>query len=633
MTERAQTEDDALMRAAALVTILLVGAATTVAGGAAAPAAAASTPADARVIFGRMTEAQRIGQLFMVGAAATGVSDATRAAITTYHVGNVILTGRSSLGVTATRSITDGLQGRATTSATEDVPLFVATDQEGGQVQVLSGSGFSSMPSGLTQGTWSTSALQSAAHTWGNQLAGAGVNMNLAPVMDTVPSGTDNPPIGGFDREYGHTPGVVASHGTAFALGMADAGVLATIKHFPGLGRVDANPDTTAGVTDDVTTSNDAYLSPFADAMRAGAPLVMMSTAYYQRIDPAHPAAFSPTIVTGLLRDQFFFHGLVISDDLGNAKQVAAWTPGERAVDFIAAGGDIVLTVNPDLIPAMVSAVASRAATDSTFLAKVDAAAMHVLLMKQARGFIHRPATGDFTGDGRSDVAVYRPSDQTWRILGRGIVAYGAPDDVPVPADYTGSGVTHIAVYRPSTNRWYLRGSSSILYGHPGDIPVPGDYDGDGRDDIAVFRPSTGVWYVRGQPSVDYGQPGDIAVPGDYFGLGYDVPAVFRPATNVWYIRGHASIQWGASGDIRVPGDYTGDGVTDPTMFRPADGGWYVHGADPTQYGMNGDVPVPGFDFDGNGRADIAVWRPSDGIWYIRGQAHHQLGVAGDRIV
>src|SRR3954451_17590858 len=109
MTERAQTEDDALMRAAALVTILLVGAATTVAGGAAAPAAAASAPADAHVIFGRMTEAQRIGQLFMVGAAATGVSDATRAAITTYHVGNVILPGRSSLGVSATRSITDGL--------------------------------------------------------------------------------------------------------------------------------------------------------------------------------------------------------------------------------------------------------------------------------------------------------------------------------------------------------------------------------------------------------------------------------------------------------------------------------------------------------------------------------------------
>ncbi len=123
-------------------------------------------------------------------------------------------------------------------------------------MQVLSGSGFSTMPSGLTQGTWSTSTLQAAARTWGGQLAQAGVNTNLAPVMDTVPAGFDNPPIGGFDREYGHTPSVVGSHGTAFAAGMAAAGVFATIKHFPGLGRVSANPDTTAHVTDTVTTAD-----------------------------------------------------------------------------------------------------------------------------------------------------------------------------------------------------------------------------------------------------------------------------------------------------------------------------------------------------------------------------------------
>jgi beta-N-acetylhexosaminidase len=621
------------MRSLAFTTALLLTAGTTGAVGAATPTPATTSVIGARAVFERMDEAQRIGQLFMVGGAATGVSAATRSAISTYHVGNVILTGRSALGVSATRSITDGLQGLATASATQTVPLLVATDQEGGEVQVLSGSGFSTMPSGLTQGGWSTSALQSAAHTWGGQLASAGVNTNLAPVMDTVPTGIDNPPIGGFDREYGHTPSVVASHGTAFATGMASAGVLATIKHFPGLGRVDANPDTTAGVTDDVTTSTDPYLGPFSTAMRAGAPLVMMSTAYYHLIDPSRPAAFSPTIVRDLLRGSLGFKGVVISDDLGNAEQVAAWQPGDRALSFIGSGGDIVLTVNPDLVPAMVSAVTARAASDHIFRAKVDAAALRVLLLKQAHGLIHRPAKGDFNADGRSDVAVYRPSDQTWHIRGRGPIQYGQPGDVPVPADYTGSGQTKVAVYRPSTNQWFLGSPPPIQYGMAGDIPVPGDYNADGVDDIAVFRPSNGSWYVRGHAPVRFGDPGDIPVPGDYFGLGYDVFAVYRPSDHNWYVSGRGPVRWGLTGDIPVPGDYTGDGVVDVTMFRPSNGTWYLRGITTIQYGMNGDDPVAGFDFDGNGHADITVWRPSTGIWYIRGQSHPQYGLPGDQVV
>jgi beta-N-acetylhexosaminidase len=434
--------------------------------------ASASVPAGgAQAVFNRMTEAQRIGQLFMVGGPATGVGSATLSAISSYHVGNVILTGRSAQGVSATRAITAGLQARAGAAATAGVPLFISSDQEGGYVQVLSGPGFSSIPQALTQGGWSVATLQAAAQQWGGQLAAAGVNLNLAPVMDTVPVGQVNPPIGSLNREYGHTPDVVAPHGAAVVRGMAQAGVSTTLKHFPGLGRVTANTDTTAGVTDDVTTSSDAYLAPFKAGITAGVPFVMMSSAYYQLIDPARPAVFSPTVIGSMLRSQLGFRGVVISDDLGSAAQVAAWSPGDRAVDFLAAGGDMVLTVDPSLIPAMVGAVSARVAGDSAFRAKVNAAALLVLQVKQAHGLI-AGVVHDYNGDNRSD----------------------------------------LAMWRPSTGVWWVRGVESVQWGRSGDVPVAGDYNGDGRLDLAVWRPSTGVWWVRGVLSAQWGLSGDIPV-------------------------------------------------------------------------------------------------------------------------
>src|SRR3954452_10432692 len=214
------------------------------------PASASAPTGGAAAVLSRMSLAQRVGQLFMVGSAAGSPTSATLEAIRSYHVGNVMLTGRSSAGTAHTKTVSDALQRQVTSASTYGVPLFVATDQEGGRVQVLTGPGFSTMPSALTQGGWSTTYLRSAAQTWGRQLRAAGVNVDLAPVMDTVPSATaarTNPPIGYYQREFGYTVSRVGPHGTAFASGMSDVRVAAAAKHFPGLGRVTANPDTTSG--------------------------------------------------------------------------------------------------------------------------------------------------------------------------------------------------------------------------------------------------------------------------------------------------------------------------------------------------------------------------------------------------
>jgi beta-N-acetylhexosaminidase len=351
----------------------------------------ARTSRTAETVLAEMTLRQKVGQLFMVGTPATAPADGTKAAITRRHVGNVMLTGRSYGGTSAPARVTHTLQRRADQRATDGVGLLVATDQEGGQLQVLNGTGFADMPSALQQGRWGLARLKRSAGTWAHQLGRAGVNMNLAPVADTVPSARaaqDNPPIGAYDREFGYRVTVVARHARAFAQGMAAHGVVPTIKHFPGLGRVHANTDTSSRVTDTVTRRHDAYLQPFATSIDAGVPVVMMSLAYYKRIDDKNPAAFSARVIRTILRGDLGFEGVVVSDDLANAQQVARWTPGARAVKFIAAGGDLVLTVNPKTLPAMYTAVLRRAKQDADFRARVQASVLRILELKQEQGLL-----------------------------------------------------------------------------------------------------------------------------------------------------------------------------------------------------------------------------------------------------
>jgi beta-N-acetylhexosaminidase len=353
-------------------------------------AAAVSPAATAQAVLNRLTTAQRVGQLFMVGGSVKGLSTATRTAISRYHVGNLILTGRTTTGAAPVRALSAGADAMTTNAATSAVPLLIASDQEGGYVQVLQGPWFSRMPTALTQGTFTDVGLTRSATVWGSQVRRAGVNVNLAPVMDTVSASfaSRNAPIGALQREYGYTPAVVAEKGSAFLRGMRVPGLAVTAKHFPGLGRVTGNTDTTAGVTDRVTTRTSPDIGPFRSAVGAGAQLVMVSSAYYSRIDAARPAVFSPTVITGMIRGDLHFTGVVISDDLGAARAVQAWSPGQRAVNFLSAGGDVVLTVDPAVIPAMVNAVTARVATDATLRARVNAAALRVLTVKATNGML-----------------------------------------------------------------------------------------------------------------------------------------------------------------------------------------------------------------------------------------------------
>ncbi len=275
-----------------------------------------------------------------------------------------------------------------------------------------------------------------------------------------------------------------------------------------------------------------------------------------------------------------------------------------------------------------------------------------------ASGSTARRALSDFDGDGKSDIAVFRPTEGNWYWLSSqnstvNAIHFGSTGDKIVPGDYDGDGKTDFAVWRPSNGSWYIQRSSlgftALQFGTSGDLPAQADFDGDGKTDTAVFRPSNGTWYVMGSTAgfsaVQFGANGDKPVAADYDGDGKADIAVFRPSEGNWYVLkslgGLLGIHFGISTDKVAPGDYDGDGKTDYAVYRDGSPGvWYLMrstaGFTVVPFGTTGDIPAAG-DFDGDGKTDVSVFRPSTGSWYLQrstsGFSASQFGAASDKPV
>ncbi len=303
----------------------------------------------------RMTIEQKVGQRFMTWIPGTAGSERAAALIEQAHVGGVLLIERNVESYGQMRELISDLQ-RMAQAAGPPVPLFIATDQEGGRVTRVQLPETTIFPAAFYQGAHADpDYVEAAAYVTGVELRRLGVNMNLAPAID-VYGQPDETLIG--DRSYGANAGLVADLARAYVHGADRAGIIPVAKHFPGHGVTSINSHQTLPVVRLTRSERSSILAPFSAAIDAGVEVIMAAHILYEDLDPNRPASVSPAIITGLLRDQLDFDGVVMTD----AIEIRDPAPPLRQPDIVRnsfeAGADIILAGREsDVLPLVQEAI------------------------------------------------------------------------------------------------------------------------------------------------------------------------------------------------------------------------------------------------------------------------------------
>ncbi|MBZ0310482.1 MAG: beta-N-acetylhexosaminidase, partial [Anaerolineae bacterium] len=261
----------------------------------------------------RMTLPQKVGQLFMLSLPGTRFTEDMRRLIYDYHIGGMAFFSYNVSTPETLTELTNEIQAVAL-AALPRVPLLLAVDQEGGRVQRLNQPPFSLFPNPMALGAANDPDLtRRVAEAIAEELLACGFNMNLAPVLDV---NTDSANTVINVRSFGADPERVALHGKAFIEGTQSKGIIATGKHFPGHGSTSEDSHYTLPV---VTLDHSALLKtlqPFQESISANVGAMMTAHIVYPALDGRTAATFSAPIMTDLLRQEFGFQGVVMSDAL-----------------------------------------------------------------------------------------------------------------------------------------------------------------------------------------------------------------------------------------------------------------------------------------------------------------------------
>lgn len=297
-------------------------------------------------------------------------------------LGGVVLYGRNVDPARGDAGVSE--LNRAIRDAGPD--LLVAVDEEGGDVTRLDAAHGSSTPGNAALGAVDDVALTGrVAAALGARLRRCGVDLNFAPVAD-VDGNTHNPVIG--PRAFGATPDLVARHVAAFVAGHQRQGVAATAKHFPGHGGTADDSHLTVPVLDQpLEEVHRLDLPPFRSAIVSGVRVVMTAHVLVPAIDPGSPATLSRAAITGLLRDELGFDGVVMTDGLDMDAMRRAVGHAEASVLAVAAGVDALCvggdSTGPDVVDAIAEALVGAVVSGRLPASRLTAAAARVAALRR----------------------------------------------------------------------------------------------------------------------------------------------------------------------------------------------------------------------------------------------------------
>ena len=286
-------------------------------------------------LVANMSDADKVGQLMMIGIHGKTLNDDAKFMLNEYRVGGIILFDRNMESKNQVKSLITDIN--KTSKSAGLTPLFIGIDQEGGAVARMEDQ-LITVPPAEELGKEPIEQAVSLAKQSGTELKDLGFNINFAPVADLGLT---------YGRSFSTNPDDVVLYASAVGKAYDEAGLWYSYKHFPGIGKtdVDLHADTSVVPVSKETLLNEDT-KVFVDLIKQSKPntyAIMVSHAMYPQIDPDHPSSISKAIITDWLRKDMGYNGVVVTDDMDMGALAKHYTFGDMAVQSILAGSDILL--------------------------------------------------------------------------------------------------------------------------------------------------------------------------------------------------------------------------------------------------------------------------------------------------
>ena len=330
-------------------------------------------------LVANMSDADKVGQLLMIGIHGKTLNDDAKFMINEYRVGGIILFDRNMESKDQVKSLIADINKTGKSAGL--TPLFIGIDQEGGAVARMEDQ-LIKVPPAEELGKEPIEQAVSLAKQSGTELKDLGFNINFAPVADLGLT---------YGRSFSTNPDEVVRYASAVGKAYDEAGLWYSYKHFPGIGKtdVDLHADTSVVPVSKETLLNEDT-KVFVDLIKQSKPntyAIMVSHAMYPQIDPDHPSSLSKAIITDWLRKDMGYNGVVVTDDMDMGALAKHYTFGDMAVQSILAGSDILLVCHEyehmqEAYNGLMKAVKDGRISKE----RLDESVKRILLMKMSRG-------------------------------------------------------------------------------------------------------------------------------------------------------------------------------------------------------------------------------------------------------